>query len=116
MKYIVLILVLLPNLALAEKSDYWSTNKTMNLPKGVATTACSFYNNLDQSSDQTKLMNEIYSRWLRGWVSSFAMYSDWDIRDIEETEYLQFIQSYCKEFPNNIIGMAAHAFTFKVKR
>jgi hypothetical protein len=116
MKFLFVILVLFPNLLLAEKSDYWSTNKTMNLPKGVATTACHFYNDLDQNTDQTQIMNELYSRWLRGWVSSFAMYSDWGIRDINETEYLVFIQGYCKEFPNNTIGMAAHLFTYKVKQ
>lgn len=101
---------------MAEKSDYWSSNKTMNLPKGVATTACSFYNNLDQTSNKTALMNEIYTRWIKGWVSSFAMYSDWGIRDIKETEYLEFLQQYCKKFPNNTIGMAAHTFTYRVKQ
>ena len=116
MKLLFVILALLPSLVLAENSDYWSNNKTMNLPKGVATTACSFYNGLDQNTDQTALMNEIYTRWLKGWVSSFAMYSDWGIRDIKETEYLVFIQAYCKEFPNNTIGMAAHTFTYKVKQ
>jgi len=116
MKSIFLILVLLPCLASAEKSDYWSNNKTMNLPKGVATTACSFYNNLDQNTDKTALMNEIYTRWMKGWVSSFAMYSDWGIRDIKETEYLEFLQLYCNKFPNNTIGMAAHTFTYRVKQ
>jgi len=116
MKSLFLILVLLPCLAFAEKSDYWSNNKTMNLPKGVATTACSFYNNLDQGDDQTALMNEIYTRWMKGWVSSFAMYSDWGIRDIKKTEYLEFLQLYCNKFPNNTIGMAAHTFTYRVKQ
>jgi len=116
MKSLLAILILLPSLALAEKSDYWSSNKTMNLPKGVATTSCGFYNGLDQNTDKTALMNEIYTRWLKGWVSAFAMYSDWGIRDIKENEYLEFLQIYCKEFPNNTIGMAAHTFTYKVKQ
>jgi hypothetical protein len=101
---------------LADGSDYWSQNKTMNLPSGVATTSCTFYNNLDQAAEQTVLMNEIYKRWLKGWVSSFAMYSDWDIRDIKESEYLEFIQMYCDKFPSNTLGMAAHTFTYRVKR
>jgi len=116
MKSLLLFLALLPCVVFAEKSDYWSNNKTMNLPKGVATTACSFYNNLDQNTDKTALMNEIYTRWIKGWVSSFAMYSDWGIRDIKETEYLEFLQLYCKKFPNNTIGMAAHTFTYRVKQ
>lgn len=116
MKSLLMILILLPSLVFAEKSDYWSNTKNMNLPKGVATTACSFYNSLDQSADTTVFMNEIYTRWIKGWVSSFAMYSDWGIRDIKEAEYLEFLQLYCKKFPNNTIGMAAHTFTYRVKR
>jgi hypothetical protein len=42
----------------------------MNLPSGVATTSCDFYNKLDQTAEQTALMNEIYKRWLKGWVGS----------------------------------------------
>jgi len=38
----------------------------MNLPSGVATTSCDFYNKLDQTAEQTALMNEIYKRWLKG--------------------------------------------------
>jgi len=116
MRTLFLILVLLPSFSSAERSDYWANNKNMNLPKGIATTACSFYNGLDQSIDETALMNEIYTRWLKGWVSSFAMYSDWGIRDIGETEYLEFIQLYCNKFPRNTIGMAAHTFTYRVKK
>lgn len=97
------------------ETDYWSDNKTMNLPLGVATTSCDFYNKLDQADEHTALMNEIYKRWLKGWVSSFAMYSDWGIRDIAESEYLIFLQEYCGKFPSNTIGMAAHTFTFRVK-
>ena len=88
----------------------------MTMPSGVATTACSFYNNLEQSNDQTALMNEMYKRWLKGWVSSFAMYSDWNVREIEESEYLEFIRTYCGKFPQNTIGMAAHTFTYRVKK
>jgi len=116
MKYIILIIVFLSPLALAQGSDYWSTNKTMNMPSGVATTSCSHYSGLDQNADETKLANEIYKRWLKGWVSSFAMYSNWNVRDIEETEYLSFLQEYCSNFPLNTIGMAAHTFTYRVKQ
>ena len=99
----------------AEGTDYWSKDKKMNIPSGVATTECNFYNKLDQTADETALIKEIYRRWLKGWVSSFAMYSDWGIRKIDETEYLEFIQTYCAKFPNNTLGMAAHTFTFRVK-
>ena len=116
MKSIPVVLMFLSSPILAEGTDYWSKDKTMNMPSGVATTGCSFYNNLDQSDDQTVLMNEIYKRWLKGWVSSFAMYSDWNIRKIEESEYLEFIKTYCDEFPQNTIGMAAHTFTYRVKK
>ena len=116
MKFIYVVLFLLPSLVFAEGSDYWSKNKTMNLPSGVATTSCSFFNRLDKTAEETVLMHEIYKRWLKGWVSSFAMYSDWDIRDIEDAEYLDFIEIYCVEFPRNTIGMAAHTFTFRVKK
>ena len=116
MKSLIVLLFLLPSLVFAEGSDYWSKNKTMNMPSGVATTACSFYNGLDQNSNETQLMNEIYKRWLKGWVSSFAMYSDWDVRDIADSEYLEFIQAYCTKLPNNTIGMAAHTFTYRVKK
>ena len=109
------LLSLVSGLALAEGSDYWSKNKTMNMPFGVATTACSFYNGLDQNADETLFVNEIYKHWLKGWVSSFAMYSDWDVRDIDDSEYLTFIQTYCSEFPNYTIGMAAHTFTYRIK-
>lgn len=116
MKLLIIIFALFPCLVTAGNSDYWSNNKTMNLPKGVATTACSFYNGLDQNKDETVLMNEIYTRWIKGWVSSFAMYSDWGIRNIKEPEYLEFLQAYCKKFPNNTIAMAAHTFTYRVKQ
>lgn len=104
------------SISYAEGTDYWSKNKTMNMPSGVSSTACSFYNGLDQNAEQTVIMNEVYKRWLKGWVSAFAMYSDWNVRDIQEAEYLEFIQSYCEKFPNNTIGMAAHAFTYRVKK
>ena len=116
MRLTVAVLMFLSSSVLASGTDYWSKNKTMNMPSGVATTACSFYINLDPSDDQTALMNEIYKRWLKGWVSSFSMYSDWDVRKIEESEYLEFIQTYCSKFPQNTIGMAAHTFTYRVKK
>lgn len=116
MRFTIFLLLLTSSFSYAEGTDYWSKNKTMNIPSGVATTACSFFNGLDQNSEQTALMNEIYKRWLKGWISAFAMYSDWDVRDIEETEYLEFIQTYCAKFPNNTIGMAAHTFTYRVKK
>ena len=49
-------------LCFAGSPDYWTKNKTMNLPKGVATTSCSYYNTLDQNSDEIRLVNEIYKR------------------------------------------------------
>lgn len=116
MRSLILIISLLSSISYADGTDYWSNNKTMNMPSGVATTSCGFYNELDQSAEQTVLINEIYKRWLKGWVSSFAMYSDWGIRDIEESEYLAFIQTYCSKFPNNTIGMAAHTFTYRIKK
>jgi len=103
-------------LCFAGSPDYWTKNKTMNLPKGVATTSCSYYNTLDQNSDEIRLVNEIYKRWMKGWVSSFAMYSDWDIREIDDSEYITFLQIYCGEFPQNTIAMAAHTFTYRVKK
>lgn len=116
MKCIFAILFLVPGLVFAQGSDYWSKNKTMNLPHGVATTACSFFNGLDPKADETALMHEIYKRWLKGWVSSFAMYSDWGVRNIEDREYLEFLTAYCTEFPNNTLAMAAHTFTYRVKQ
>ena len=116
MRLIIFAAILLSSSVFAGGTNYWSENKTMNMPLGVATTACSFYNDLDQTAEQTVLMNAMYERWLKGWVSSFAMYSDWNIRDIEETEYLEFIQTYCGKFPQNTIGMAAHTFTYRVKK
>lgn len=116
LKLLVFFIFLSSSLSYASGSDFWSKNKAMNMPSGVATTACSFYNSLDQSSEKTVFANEIYKRWLRGWVSAFAMYSDWEVRDIEDNEYLQFIQIYCAKHPNNTIGMAAHAFTYRVKK
>lgn len=115
MKLFFLVIILLSLPTVADGTDYWSQNKSMNLPSGVATTSCDFYNKLDQTSDKAELMNEIYKRWLKGWVSSFAMYSDWGIRDIEENEYLEFIKNYCGKFPHSTLGMAAHTFTFRVK-
>jgi len=88
MRLTVVVLIFLSSSVMANGTDYWSKNKIMNMPSGVAATACSFYNNLDPSDDQTTLMNERYKRWLKGWVSSFAMYSDWNVRKIEESEYL----------------------------
>jgi hypothetical protein len=116
MRYILLALLLITSYSYAEGSDYWSKNKTMNLPSGAATTACWFYNDLDQSTEKAMIMNEMYKRWLKGWVSGFAMYTDWNIRDIEDGEYIAFIQAYCAEFPKNTLGMAAHAFTHRVKK
>lgn len=116
MKTILFVIILLSFPVMADGTDYWTQNKSMNLPSGVATTSCGFYNKLDQTAEQTVLMNEIYKRWLKGWVSSFSMYSDWGIRDIKENEYLEFIQMYCSKFPKNTIGMAAHTFTFRVKK
>ena len=116
MRTLLLLLCLASFFSHAEGTDYWSKNKTMNMPHGVATTACSFYNNLDKSSEQTVLMNEIYKRWLKGWVGGFVIYSDWDVRDIEESEYLEFLITYCEEFPNNTLAMAAHTFTYRIKK
>ena len=116
MKQIIFAMLFFSSFALAQGSDYWSTNKTMNMPSGVATTSCNYYNGLDQNTEETKLANEIYKRWLKGWVSSFVMYSDWDVRNIEEAEYLSFLQEYCSGFPSNTIGMAAHTFTYRVKQ
>ena len=117
MKKIALLMILVvPCLAFAEGSDYWSKNKDINFPIGIGTTACSFYNNLDQASEQTKVLNEFYSRWMDGWVSSFAVYSDWNIRNIEKTEYITFLKQYCKEFPDLTIARAAHTFTYRVKK
>lgn len=113
-------LIILMSLAIAVTcmagTDYWSKNKTMNMPTGVATTSCSFYNRLDQTTDKTAVMNEFYKRWLKGWVSAFVMYSDWDVRDIDDSEYINFIKEYCARFPNNTIGMAAHTFTYRIKK
>ena len=115
MKSLLFVLSLFSFPVFADGTNYWSQNKPMNLPSGVATTSCDFYNKLDQTAEQTALMNEIYKRWLKGWVGSFAMYSDWAVRDIEENEYLGFIKTYCGKFPNNTLGMAAHTFTYRVK-
>ena len=116
MRKVILLALLLPAFAFGEGSDYWSKDKDINLPVGIGTTACSFYNDLDQSSEQTQVMNEFYSRWMDGWVSSFAMYSDWNIRNIEKTEYITFLKNYCKEFPQFTIARAAHTFTYRVKQ
>ena len=116
MRLTLLLLSFLSTAVFANQTDYWSKDKEMDMPSGIATTACSFYNSLDPSDNQTALMNELYKRWLKGWVSSFIMYSDWDIRKIEDTEYIGFIRSYCSKFPQNTIGMAAHTFTYKVKK
>lgn len=116
MRLTVVILMFLSSSVFANGTDYWSKNKTMNMPSGVATTSCSFYNNLDPSDDQAVLMSEIYKQWLKGWISSFAMYSDWGVRKIEDSEYIEFIQAYCRKFPQNTIGMAAHTFTYRVKK
>ncbi len=103
-------------LCLAGTPDYWTKNKTMNLPKGIATTSCSYYNSLDLTSDEAELLNELYKRWMKGWVGGFAMYSDWDIRKIDDSEYINFLKTYCQKFPKNTIAMAAHTFTFRVKK
>jgi len=115
LKSLLFVLSLFSFSVFADGTNYWSQNKPVNLPSGVATTSCDFYNKLDQTAEQTVLMNEIYKRWLKGWVGSFAMYSDWAVRDIEENEYLGFIKTYCDKFPNNTLGMAAHTFTYRVK-
>lgn len=68
MKSIIYLLLLLPCLSYANGIDYWSKNKPTTFRKGIATTSCSFYNQLDQSSEQTHLINELYKRWLDGWL------------------------------------------------
>tara|TARA_R110002072_G_scaffold147274_2_gene294516 strand:+ start:1505 stop:1894 length:390 start_codon:yes stop_codon:yes gene_type:complete len=100
----------------ADNSDYWTKNKTMNLPKGVATTTCSYFNELNISNKNIDIINELYKRWMKGWVSGFAMYSDWDVRDIEDNEYIDFLKTYCIKFPQNNLSRAAHTFTYRIKK
>lgn len=102
--------------SLAENTDYWSKNKTMNMPVGLGTTPCYYYNGLDENEDQMAIINEMYKQWMIGWVSSFAMYGDWQLRNIGDNEYIEFLIEYCSKFPQNTVGMAAHTFTYRVKK
>jgi hypothetical protein len=115
MKILLLLTLLIPNYSFADGSDYWSKDKNINLPSGIGTTTCGFYNNLDKSDETTEALNELFRTWMTGWVSSFATYSDWNIRNIEESEYIEFLQEYCKAFPQYTISRAAHTFTYRVK-
>ena len=35
---------------------------------------------------------------------------------IDDSEYIKFLKDYCNKFPNNTLAMAAHTFTFRVKK
>lgn len=109
-------LVSFTSLCAANNTDYWSINKTMKFPGEVAITSCKYFNKTNATSTDKNLINEFYVRWLEGWVSGFVMYADWDIRTIERREYIEWFNVYCSKFPENSLGMAAHAFAFRVKK
>uniref|UniRef100_A0A2A4YUL2 Uncharacterized protein n=1 Tax=OCS116 cluster bacterium TaxID=2030921 RepID=A0A2A4YUL2_9PROT len=113
---IIMFLIGLSGACFADSTDYWSKNKTMKFPGEVATTSCVYFNEINVTSPDKVLINEFYVRWLEGWVSGFVMYADWDIRTIERQEYIEWFKVYCSKFPENSLGMAAHAFAFRVKK
>jgi hypothetical protein len=116
MKNVFFLLLLFPCVCFAAGADHWSAHKNTNAHKGVGTTSCEFYNQIDQKNKSARVMNDLYKQWMDGWVSSFAMYSNWEVRDIDDAEYLVFLKNHCEKFPKSTIGMAAHAFAFSVKK